>query len=419
MQQENQPMEVDPPCTIEQPITQLPLPPTLEIGSPSPPPTPTRVIHSLDGDNQARLLTFLSTAHVAPQDTPAPNEPSANVPPPGNAPPTGEPIPAANPPSVLNILTGGTDPDDAPTSLSNRHDPLEKYMDADMPWAQIHHPTSLYDDIDVDSVVKWWNLPGSKLLAIPFDGEVKNPTLHEDIKGCILAAVAEITLLTTASVTAPQPSKEAINAGRTPTSFIIYNISKTHYHILLQHRVWASANFTFRVAPLEPTCPDFLFTIKGFATLENSMVKETIRKTWNDKLTTEFIQGLVRDAPAASREDLQNALSNFINSMWIIRLDIKTKGNHLNPSFNVYAKGALLEDVNIWPKLRRYLATRKYINEELGCGHTDTTPFHCSICHSKDHPRGMCPFPAVRGWRGPRWIPASRNGRGRRTMHAF
>jgi len=173
------------------------------------------------------------------------------------------------------------------------------------------------------------------------------------------------------------------------------------------------------VAPLELSCPDFLFALKGFTTLENSTVKETIRSVWNDELTTEYIQNLVREAPTTSCEDLQDALSNFIKSIWIIHLDIKTKGNCLSPSFNVYARGALLEDVNIWPKIRRYLAIRKYTNEELGCGHTDTTPYQCGICHSKDHLRGMCPFPAVKGWKGPRRVPMSRNRRSCRATHTF
>ena len=421
-------MEVDQPRNTEQTTLPLPLPPTLENGSPSPPTTPTHGSKSPDGPNQARLLTFLTTARASTKETPATTNgsnatptimettsaPQETIPP---QLPEGPPL-AADIPSVWDLITGGTDPDDAPSSLPNRRDPLEKYTKGAMPWAQIHRPTSLYDDIDVDTVVKWWSFPGSKLLAIPFDGEVKNPELHEDIKGCILAAVAEITLSTTASVAAPPPSVEAIRNSRTPTSFLIYNISETHHHILLQRRVWTSTNFTFRVAPLEPTCPDFLFTIKGFATLENSTVKETITSIWNDESTAEFIQELIREAPILSHEALQNALPNFIKSMWIIRLDIKTRGNRLSPAFNVYARGALLEDVNIWPKLRHFLAKCKYTNEELGCGHTDTTPYQCGICHSKDHPRGMCPFLLVKGWKGPRQVPQSRNGRVRRAMHA-
>ena len=204
--------------------------------------------------------------------------------------------PAVGTPSVRDIITGGNDPDNTPSSLPNCCDPLEKYTKGDMPWAQIHHPTSLYDNIDVKTVKRWWNLPGNKLLAIPFDSEVKNSELYKDIKGCILAAVAKITLSTTASVAAPMPSKEAIHEGCTPTSFIIYNISETHFHILLEHHVWASINFTFHVAPLEPACPDFLFTIKGFATLKNSMVKKTITSAWNDETTMDFIQEITREA---------------------------------------------------------------------------------------------------------------------------
>ena len=91
---------------------------------------------------------------------------------------------------------------------------------------------------------------------------------------------------------------------------------------------------------------------------------------------------------------------------------------HRTPMFNVYARGTLIDDVNLWPKVRSFLAKCRYTSEELGCSHTNTSPYCCGICHSMDHPRGMCPFPLVKGWKGPRRIPLSRNGRSHRAMHA-
>ena len=203
-------------------------------------------------------------------------------PPPPRLPPT-----TANPCSVRDLLHDPSeDAFSMPlTNLCDPRDPLSKYTDALMPWVQIQRPLSLFDHLNLDEVEKWWCLPGCKLLATPFDTEVSNPKLHNDIKGRILAAVAKITNSTTASVAAPQASEVTSKAGLTPMTFIIYNLSETHHQILLQHYVWSLVNISFQVAPLEPTNPDFLFTIKDFTTLENGGVTATVWEVWNDEVT--------------------------------------------------------------------------------------------------------------------------------------
>ena len=304
------------------------------------------------------------------------------------------------------------------TNLCDPHDPLSKYTDALMPRVQMQRPLSLFDHMSLDVVEKWWCSPGSKLLAIPFDTEVSNPKLHNDIKGRILAAVAEITNSSTASVAAPKASEDALKAGLTPTSFIIYNLSETHHQILLQRYVWSSVNISFQVAPLEPTNPDFLFTIKGFTTLENGGVTATVWEVWNDEVTQEFILTLLGETPEDARIPLQYDLIHFMNSMWVKRQDIKSKGNCLSPEFNILARGALIQNPRIWSKVRRFLAKRTYINNDLGQGQVVISPYQCGICHGRDHPRGLCDFPLVEGWNGPkRWLASKtqKGGRARRT----
>ena len=332
------------------------------------------------------------------------------------SPPESNPPPANPPndqPSVLDLLLGDAE-EDTPQDPANNKDPQRKYTDAIMPTVQTFRPLSHFDHMDVDIVERWWKLPGSKLLAIPFDGDVNNQKLHDEIKGRILAAVADVTSSTTAIVIAPQPSEEAVRTGQIPKSFLIYNISESHCQMLLQRRVWASINFTFQAVPLEPTCPDFLFTIQGFTALENGAILDTVWEIWKDEITQEFIQSLIEEAPPASRDALQLTLVEFVNSMWVGRLNIKTKGNCLRPEFNVYAKGALIRDTSLWPKLRRFFAKRTYHHQGLGRGRTVTAPHNCGICHGRDHPRGLCPFPGIDGWFGPKRWPEPRFPKGGR-----
>ena len=174
-------------------------------------------------------------------------------------------------------------------------------------------------------------------------------------------------------------------------------------------------NISFQVAKLEPTCPDFLFTIKGFTTLENSGILNIVRDIWMDHVTTGAFNGIVEDAPPDSRESTKKALSDFINPMWIRRLNIKTRGTCLIPEFNVYAKGAFIKDVRLWTNIRNFLARRIYVHKDLGKGRAVVAPYQCGICHGRDHPRGLCPFLEVDGWLGPKKNPAPKNKRGARS----
>lgn len=290
-----------------------------------------------------------------------------------------------------------------PRSRSNQKDPLERYTNADMPTVQLHLPHSLYNFVENDTRRKWWNLEGSKLLVAPFDEEIYDPELHHDIKGRILAAIADITLSKTASIAAQTISKEDKEKGHIPTTFVIYKLSETHRQILLQRRVWASINIAFCVAPLEPACPDFLFSIQGYITLGNDSTESTVKEVWNDTKTKQFFQSLIDEAPVATHPTLRTALSNFVNSMWISQLNIRTRGNSLSPEFNVYAKGSFISDTDLWTRIRDFLAERAYINEVQGEGFAVVAPHFCRLCHGRDHPKGLCPFPKVEGW------PAAKN----------
>jgi hypothetical protein len=278
-----------------------------------------------------------------------------------------------------------------------------------MPPIQDAHPASLYNFIDIDTVGKWLQLPKGKLLAIPFDTEATNSKRHDNIKNRILAAVAEITESKYAGVVAPSPNDEARRTKRYPSTFLIYNLSEMHRQLLLKRSVWSSSSITFRLSPLEPSNPDFLFAITGIAILDDESIKTAVKETWNDEHTTNYLESVTLKSADTEedRETIRQMFRSFLDSMWITYLDIRTRGNALEPHFNVYAKGDLIRGTNTWTDLRRHLASRSYADPTQGQGTIKLTPFHCAACHVIDHPRGMCPFPALDGWNGPKWRPAT------------
>ena len=239
-------MDVDLPTEVEITLPLLPLPQILEGGSPSPPTTPTRDPTSPDNLDQSRLMALLDNVMAPPQTLETSNQTgpptvittstpqrTPTIPPPNHG------QQANNPPTIRDLLRENLD--DLPAyHQSNQRDLLEKYTDAPMPHVQQHRPTSLFQNISADTVENWLKAAGSKVLAIPFDSNVNNPKNHEELKGRILAAVAEITLTNMARIAAPPIDEEAAKKGQVPKTFLIYSLSETHSHTLLQRQVWSS-----------------------------------------------------------------------------------------------------------------------------------------------------------------------------------
>lgn len=282
-----------------------------------------------------------------------------------------------------------------------RRDSLKKYTDATMPAIYDALPYSSLQHMDLDLVDEWDNCPGGKLLAHPFDDEACNRDLH-GVMHKIFTAAIEITKSPRVEVSPPRPSRAAIEAGCTPTCFLIYNLTEDESKLLLERSVWSSRNITFHVTSFYPACPDFLFSIKGFATGHTDSVHQIVHSVWHDDATGSFLDSIIEDFPQGERASANQAISRFIASMWVTLLPVKKSGNILAPRFNVYATGSLVLRQAVWTRLRDYLAGRVYASLMLGNGTTEITPYHCGVCRSIDHPMGLCPFPKIKGWNGPR-----------------
>ncbi len=282
-----------------------------------------------------------------------------------------------------------------------RNDPLKKYTEATMPAIYDASPYAPLRHMDPDLVDAWEDCSGGKLFAHPFDGEACSRDLDR-VKFKIFSAVIEITKSQSAGVSPPRPSQAAIGAGCTPTCFLIYNLTEDERRLLLERSVWSSNNITFHVTSFYPTCPDFLFSIKGFGTTHTDDVCQIVHSVWHDDATGSFLNSIIEDFPQGERADANQAISRFIASMWVTFLPVKKSGNILAPHFNVYANCSPILRQDVWIRLRDYLAGRVYASSMLGNGTTEIAPYNCGICRSVDHPTGLCPFPNIKGWNGPR-----------------
>ncbi|KAN0111925.1 hypothetical protein V8E52_008015, partial [Russula decolorans] len=71
--------------------------------------------------------------------------------------------------------------------------------------------------------------------------------------------------------------------------------------------------------------------------------------------------------------------------------------------FRVYTSSDIINEDSTWCHLRNYIASREY-KVKFQNPRTNLIP-KCpyTLCHSADHPQGLCPFSGLSGWNGPTW----------------
>lgn len=281
------------------------------------------------------------------------------------------------------------------------YDPLDRFTNAEMPQVYDAYPNAAFEYINREVLGVWERYPGSKLIAIPFDNEVKDHTKHKGIRTRIFAAAANITRSQTIAVAAPTPNEKARKNHATPKTFLIYKMDESQRETLLKRRVWSCTDITFRVAPLTPSRPNFLFAITGLSTGACEDVHEMVKNVWRDEHSVAMYQTILDSRSTGEKPSTQTALETFVSAMYVQRIDTKAKGGILCPKFNVYTETKDIHNGATWSKLRNYLAKRTYATTMLGQCSVVIAPHTCTICHSVDHPKGFCPFPNVPNWNGP------------------
>ena len=332
------------------------------------------------------------------QDTPAPNDTSNTGE--TSASTTVEVDELANAKTLARILTVTDKPmtgigSKAPT------DPRGNYTKGQMPDIYDEDPAALLARIDPAQVGSWLALPTGKVLARPFDFEVRYKPNHQKLAQELAAAAKEITGATSVAVAPPNKDPALPQRTQHPFTFLIHNITKEEEEMLLERKVWSSKIITFQVATIYVKRPEFLFTLKGFITPKAANVMASITETWEDPVTTALIRTLADHAPSPEEKKKWNSqLVKFLASVTVRHLDIRSQGGRENPHFNVYANGDLIEDDETWLQFRRYLRNRSYKTMVIGTGRSLQEDFVCGLCHGHDHPRGLCPFPHIPGWNG-------------------
>ena len=124
--------------------------------------------------------------------------------------------------------------------------------------------------------------------------EVRHQPNHVDIAKTLIAVTNDITGQSNVVVAAPIQDKEILDRGKHPYTFLIHNLTPKNILTLLERKVWSSTEISFRVSPLNPAKPDFLFTLTGLLTPKIAHVHNLVATAWKDLVMEAFVKNLIR-----------------------------------------------------------------------------------------------------------------------------
>lgn len=276
------------------------------------------------------------------------------------------------------------------------------------PKVHMAHSAQIFDYLDNKVLLAWFQVEHPKFMVRVFDQSGKevaeNPAI---IAERIRASISIITDYVhqgapPVRVSPPQP-QGGRGSKELPVGFLVHKISEEAKNLIVNQRIWSAANITFEALPfscLNP--PELLFCLSGFTTSDADIVRKAVVDVWEDDENRHHIEDTLSMCGFSDEELVYKATRDFIRSIRVETLDFKITGGLSVPRFNIFATSPT-NDAKTWTDLRGFLHILEYPTNLDGCG-IAAALYPCQICHSLAHPRGLCPFPQVPQWNGPKLI---------------
>jgi len=274
------------------------------------------------------------------------------------------------------------------------------------PRTHASHSAQIFDFLDNQVLLAWFRVDHPKFIVRVFDHTGKDVA----DKAAILTERIRTNITTIANFLHQGPTTIKVSpplpaGGKTaknlPLCFLVHSISEETSNLILAQRIWSAADITFEAHHFNCSHPPtLLFCLTGFTTQDKDTVRKTVADVWAHDENRARINDIMSMSEITDEEKVYKATHDLIASIHIEYLDFKVTGGLSVPRFNVFAISPT-RDARAWTDLRSFLRILEYPTGLDGCGTAVAVP-PCTICHSIAHPRGLCPFPAVPLWNGPK-----------------
>lgn len=202
------------------------------------------------------------------------------------------------------------------------------------------------------------------------------------------------------------PSEPALPKGDPPSTFLVYGATQLLLRTVLDQRIWSVPQVSFETYPFESNViPPIILCLAGYICPDDNTVVNTVKSAWLQPLAkTQLVEILLTfDSVSFSGAEAPKlawaAIQKMIDSVRSELLDFRSPGGAPSPRWNIYVTSPTTR-IAAWPKLQEYMYELTYPSILSGTG-IPRSLFVCTLCHSSNHPRGLCPFPDIQGWNGP------------------
>lgn len=261
-----------------------------------------------------------------------------------------------------------------------------------------------------NTVIAWRAMAEPKFLVRFFDydgkdGTARHQTLVLKLQKSLEIIASHVGTPATKLKISP-PSSLALPDTAPPTTFLVYGASRLLRNTVVEQRIWSVPQVTFEAYPFESNViPTLILCLAGFICPDDDTITNAVKTAWLQPLAiTQLAEILLSADPRSFSGEkgalrAQNAVKAMATSARSELLNYRTPGGAPSPRWNVYVTSPTSR-IGAWAKIKEYVDELLYPSTLSGTGSTRKF-FLCTLCHSCNHPRGLCPFPSVQGWHGP------------------
>ncbi|KAG1728986.1 uncharacterized protein EDB91DRAFT_1085915 [Suillus paluster] len=232
------------------------------------------------------------------------------------------------------------------------------------PHTHMSHSAQIFDHLDNQVLLAWFQVPHPKLVVQVFDHTGKDVVekaviLAERIctkVGIVMNFVHQDAQPVRVSPPQPQGGKES---KELPIGFLVHNISEEMKDLLLEKRIWSATS-----AAMNP--PELLFCLTGFTTSSTQLVHKAVADIWASDETRAEINDIISMSEIDDEEKVYQATWKFIRSIRIEHLDFKVTGGLSIPRFNVFTVSPI-RTAKSWTDLQALLRILDYPTSLDGC----------------------------------------------------
>ena len=373
--------------------------------------------HGTDEQNEAPLIARAPT----PQNEGLPSPKDEELPPPQNI---------NHLTNLIDTLSAIAESSANMISISSTGMGDESYFTPtpanDFPTTHRGMPGEFLIGLNPETVTAWCEVPAPKFFIRIFDYDGSNARArHATLSGLVRVAIQEIAKsrgYDDTDVRIAPPTAPPVPTIHPLITFLVHDVTQETTAAILQQRIWSSSEVTFEAFPFDTeTIPSLTLCLNGFTSPDEKAVRNAVLGAWSAAAPiTRMMDLLQKLDPAfeglARRHDARESIAAMVLSVRAELVDFKEPGRVPSPRFNIFTKSPTTE-LKAWSEIKKLLFTIACPSLLIGTGHPTRT-FYCHICHSLTHPRGLCPFPLIPGWKGPKYAqerapPPRGRGRGR------